>query len=316
MALDLCSINTPNGGAAGCDKDRKIPRYIIVGSYEFTPSNYASPTAFIAALKAATLKSRNQSGKLIVLPIIQDVQNATEADAEGSLNQGFKETLREGAPAFKYGVKISNKQAQILRKLNGQDVYVFTIDSDKVAWGTLLSTGNFRGESAKLHISGDNFTDGQNSKVVTVGVSYLDAEEFKGSSAWFDLPSTFSPAQYGRLKDVDLAVVSAAANVISVGITLATGKVGTKLNIFDDYSAALAAAGNWICTNNQTGAPIVITGVAANAATKCWDVTLTSATFTALASGDKITLSLAAPSVLDAANVTGIEGVEVIYAKP
>lgn len=314
MALDLCAVNMPNAGSPNCDKSRGIPRYIIVGSKEFEPADYATVAAFKAAFKAATLVGRNQSGKLIVLPVIADVQKKTSDNQTGTLNQGFTEVLREGFPSFDGGVQISNKHAQKLRPINGQDVKVSVVDHNLNYWGTYVSdSGNFRGESAKVFIGGDDWSDGQNSKTILINVAYTDVEEFKGSSAYMTID--FSVKDYGQLKDVDLTLVSSASNVHNITGKISTGKVGYKLDIYDDYAAAMANVARWTAVNTATGAAFTITSVAQNAG-GYWVVTLDSTAWTALSSGDKVTINFAAPSVLDAAGATGIEGVELIVEKP
>lgn len=313
MATDLCSSNLPNAGAPKCDKRRGIPRYLIIGDKQFVANDWATIATFKAALKAATLQARGTSGKLIVLPIAADVQNKTPANKTGTLNQGFTETLLEGFPAFDLGVQISNRHAQILRPLNGQDVFVFVVDDALNVWGTYTATPTWRGESAKLFIDGDNFTDGQNSKVCTINLSFTNVIEFKMSSRYFTVD--FSVGDYGSLKDVALTLVSATTNVQNITGKITTGKVGLLLDVYADFSTGMANAARWTCINNQTGAAFTITSVATNSA-GYWVVTLDSTAFTALSSGDSLTLGWAAPSVLDAAGVTGVEGVSIIITKP
>lgn len=314
MATDLCSVNLPNAGVPECDKSRGIPRYLIVGAKEFTAGEYATIAAFKAALKAATLVSRNTSGKLIVLPLAANVEKATPDNATGTLNQGFTEVLREGFPSWNLGVQISNNHAQKLRPLNGQDVRVFVVDHNLNVWGTLTDTPGFKGEAAKIFVGGDDFTDGQSSKTVLINVAYTDVEEFKSSSRYFTID--FSVAAYGKLKDVELTeAIAASSNVFRITGKIKTGKVGVLLDVYTNYSTAMANTARWTAINTATGAAFTITSVAVNAG-GYWTVTLDSTAWTALASLDSVTLNFAAPSVLDAASVTGIEGVSIVLVKP
>jgi hypothetical protein len=304
----------PNGGAADCDKARGIPRYAIIGSYEFDSDDLASIAAFKAALLAQTLVGRDGSGKLIVLPIFADIQKKTADKQTGTLNQGFTEVLREGFPAFDGGMQISNKQAQLLRPLNGQNIKVFIVDHNLNVWGTWTEDETFRGESAKLFMDGDDFTDGQASKVIYAAISYTDIEEFKNSSAYF--PIDFSVAGYGKLKDVYLEeAIAATDNVFRITGKIKTGRAGYDLDMYEDFSTQIANVARWVATNDQTGAAFTITSVAVNAA-GYWTVTLDSTAWTALGAGDSVTLNFAAPSVLHAAGATGIEGVEIVLTKP
>lgn len=314
MSLDLCAVNLPNGGAPACDKTMGIPRFMIVGDYEFTSANYASIAAFKAALKAATLVAAGGSGKLIVLPIIANVENTTGENTTGTLNQGFTEILREGFPSFNFGVQVSNNHIQKFRALNNQDLKVFIVDHNLLVWGVVTSLDKFRGFASRLFVGGDNFTDGQSSKTQLFAWSTTDVEEFKASSRYFEID--FSVSDYGKLKDVELYEKAAAStNVFNISGRLATGKIGYKLDIYSDYSTAMANASRFTCVNNQTAAAHTITSVATNAG-GYWVVTLDSTAWGALASGESVTLNFAAPSVLDAANATGIEGVAIVLTKP
>jgi hypothetical protein len=58
-----------------------------------------------------------------------------------------------------------------------------------------------------------------------------------------------------------------------------------------------------------------MTSMAVNSGNKGWDITFDSTAYTALSTGAKIKINLADPTTLDAADVTGIEGVAVIATK-
>jgi hypothetical protein len=314
MPTNLCSTNMPNAGAPDCDKSRGIPRYLVIGDGEFDVADYASVAAFKAKLKAATLVGRNQSGKLIVLPIVANVERKTADNQTGTLNQGFSEILREGFPAWDLGLQISNNHAQKLRPLNGQNVKAFVCDDNLNVWGAVTSTSKFRGEAAKIFVGGDDFTDGQSSKFILVALSYTDIVEFKMSSRYFTID--FSLSDYGKLKDAELVEAAAASsNVFKITGKIPTGKIGYKLDIYTDYASAMANIARWTCVNNQTGAAFTITSVATNAG-GYWVVTLDTTLWTALGSGDSVTLNFAAPSVLDAVGVTNIEGIAIVLTKP
>lgn len=313
MSLDLCSVNMPNGGAPDCDKTRGIPRYLIIGSYEFTAADLASTTVFKARLKTQTLLATGAAGKLIVFPIIQNVEKKTADHQTGTLNQGFSEVLREGFPAWDYGVRISNYHSQLLRQINNQSLKIFTVDHNLNVWGTWTSNSTFRGESAQLFIGGDDFSDGQNSKFILVSTSYLDVEEFKQSSKYY--PIDFSVSDYGKLKNVILTLVTSATNVHNITGKLNTGRANYQLDVYLDYATPMANAARWTATNVQTGVAITITTVATNAA-GYWVVTLDSTMWTALSSGDKVIINWAPPTTIDAVAVTGVEGFPLTVTKP
>jgi hypothetical protein len=314
MSLNLCSFNLPNAGVPQCDKNMGIPRYMIVGDYQFTTANFASIVAWKAAFAAQCLVGRNTSGKLIVLPIIANVENTTGDNLSGTLNQGFTEILREGFPSFNFGVQISNNHIQKFRALNNSDIKVFIVDNALNVWGVVTSAGKFQGFSSRIFAGGDNFTDGQSSKIQVFNWSSTDAEEFKSSSRYFSID--FSVADYGKLKDVDLTqAIASVANVHNITGKLRTGKIGYLLDVYADFSTALANVARWTCINNQTGAAHTITSVVVNAG-GYWVVTLDSTMWTALASGESVSLNWAAPSVIDPVGATGVEGVAIVLTKP
>lgn len=314
MALNLCGVNLPNSGAALCDKEMGIPQFLIAGDKGFDNTETLTSAAFKAALKAAGLVARNTSGKLITLPLAQDVQNRTGDNVTGTLNQGFTEVIRQGLPAFDLGVKISNKHSQLFTPLNNQDLSIFVVDHNLNVWGAIDDNNKFVGFSSKLFSGGDNFTDGQNSKTQLISWSITDIVQFKTAARY--MPIDFSVKSYGVLKDVYLEEAAAnASNVFKVTGKIRTGRVHLDLDVYADYSTAMANAARWTLINATTGASITLTSVAANAA-GYWDVTIDSTAYTALGSGAKMILSWAAPATLDAANVTGVESVSVILTKP
>lgn len=312
MSVDLCSSNNPNGGGPACDKDRGIPSVLIVGDYEWQPADFATAAAFKARLKTQSLLARGSAGKLIVLPALLNVEKATSEAVTGTLNQGFTEVIRDGIPAWNYGVKIAAKHAGRLRGLNGEQK-VMTVDHNLLAWGAATSSGTWKGESTRMHIGYDDFSDGQNSKFVPVSVTYTDVQEFALSAAY--LPLDFNVGDYGKLKDVQLTLVSSATNVHNLTGKIATGQIGKLLDVYTDYSTAMANTARWTAKNTATGVAFTITSVAVNAG-GYWVVTLDSTMWTALSAGDKVTINWAAPTVLDAAGVTGVEGIEIIVTKP
>jgi hypothetical protein len=147
-------------------------------------------------------------------------------------------------------------------------------------------------------------------------ISASDPEEF-AQSRYFVLPNTFVATDYGVLLDVELySKVAPSSNVFKIDGLVQTGEVKNSQSAYTNFGATLAVGSLWYAKNTVTGAAITITSVVVDAVNGCYTVTLDSTQFTALASGTVIEIGLNAPTVLDAANVTGVEGVAMTYTKP
>jgi hypothetical protein len=87
------------------------------------------------------------------------------------------------------------------------------------------------------------------------------------------------------------------------------------LDIYDDYGALLAPLTFTAFTGANFTTALPITSVAVDATLKALTVTFDVTTYNALAAGTKIKLVAPIPSVLDAANVTGIEILSLVITK-
>ncbi len=271
--------------------------------------------AFQPFLEASSVKAKADGDKLFLFPDIQDIADKSEANKEGSLNQGFKITLIEGKPAYEYKVFAGATQTPFLRKFNNQSVRLLTFDKNNRVWG-VKSGNSFIGRQAKIFVQGLKDPTGQNVEegVVTIAVSYLDPTELNDNAAYGEVES------YSNIKsllDVQLSEGTAhASNVFKIQGLIPTAEVGEALNLGDYFGAELADDAMWVVTTGTNyGTVVTITSVAYDSANKWWTVTLDSTEFTALANGAKIKFALAAPPVLDAAGVVEVEGIPVIATK-
>lgn len=313
MVISLCGTSVGNTGAILCDVAPGIPKavYIWNGS---KPVSTVTGAAFQTFLETTSKLSKADADKLFVFPVIQDVADATEADATGSLNQGFSQVLREGKPAYTFKVFAGQSLVPQLRKFNNQNIRVLILDSNKRVWGVQSGT-SFIGSQAKIKTSGLKYATGQNVEegVVTISLSFLDASEVNDDAAYGEVVST---AGVVGLIDATLIYVSNVANAYKIGVAIQTAEVGEEINVLDTYSTQLAAAGLWVAKTGATfGTTLVITSVAYDATLGLMTVTFDSTAYTALVSGAKIKLSLTTPALLDIADVDNIESVAVILTK-
>jgi len=317
MSLNLCANVGANTGAIDCDVKRGRPVTIGISGATFTTTQTATPTAFKAAIKTACKIATGASGKFFGLPENVGITNKTDAPKEGILGTyGPKVYLIEGKPAYEFDLPVGIQLEKKLRAFNGKQVPVFIFDDQKYWWGRVDSAGNFAGYTAVLFCIPKPFEDANTPQVTKFLVSLVNASEFGDSGAY--VPATnMAVADVAGLKDVNLSFQAPqTTNVGKIFVKIATSQHGVDLNIYDDYSALLVV-GMWVATNAQTGAAFTITSVAVDAVNKCFTFTLDTTAFTALTSGQAVNVNLAAPSVLDAANITGIESVTPIqFIKP
>lgn len=312
MGFSLIGNTAGNTGQILGDASKGVIKNFAIFGGKFTASDYADATSREAALKAASLKSKTDSAKLFWLPEVQNVEDRSESDKEGSLNLGYKTILVEGKPAYEVKVFGSSEFAKQMRKFNGQIVRVLEFDANQKLWGTQSGT-DIIGYQAKIQTKGQKVATGQNVEegVVTIVISFLSTGEYNDNPKMIDCSSV----NMGVVKSqVDASLSEAAAhatNVYKIAVGLPTAEAGVVLNLFDYYSTQLAAASLWEAkTGTNFATNLAITTVAADATLKAFTVTLDSTAFAALGAGAKIKISGKAPSVLDAA---GVEDVEIGY---
>jgi len=313
MSISLCASSVANTGAIQCDVAPGIPVALMVWN-DSQAITAIEGSQFQAFLEAASKLSKSAAGKLFVFPIVQDITDKSEANKEGSLNQGFKTVLLEGKPAYDFKVFAGQSLVPQLRKFNNQNVRTLILDANNRVWGVKSGT-NFIGAQAKIFTGGLKFATGQNVEegVVTISVSYLVAAELNDDAAFGEVDSA---AGIVGLLDANVTDISHSTNVWKIGVEVPTAELGATINLYDTYADEIAVAGLWVAKTGPTyGTTLAITSVAKDTALSCWTVTFDSTAYTALSSGAKIQLNLAAPPTLDAGDVDGIEGIAVILTK-
>jgi len=144
--------------------------------------------------------------------------------------------------------------------------------------------------------------DGAN---VTGYMVYFDMDpKYLNSNLGF-VVADFNPEEITGLQNIALQQTGTS----SAGVFKIQALTGCDYaNLFDLYSTELAAAGLWVVTNATTGNAITITSVAADANAKAFTITLSSSDPDYPAtSGGLVNVSLADPTTLDAADVSGFE---------
>jgi hypothetical protein len=315
--ISLCGNVGANTGPIACDTSRGVPKVLILGGAEFTPDQYASSEAFKEALLEAVNLPNGDAGKMYPFPEIQNVVNNTEANTTGTTGLGLQLILREGRPAYTFGVLIGTNLEKQLRKFNRRVVPVMVFDDAGNTWGSLTSTKNFKGTNALIYVSGKPFSDGSSVDTLytNVSISFTSAADFFDYAAFVN--TDFNVNELEGLLDATLyEAVENTANAYKIGVVYENAQLGGNINLYDKYGADLAVAALWKAySGTALATPLTITSVAVDAALKAYTVTLDSTAYSALGSLAKIKLQLDTPAALQAGDVTGIESVPLILTK-
>jgi hypothetical protein len=304
--ISICGSVGKNTGPIACDVKRGRPVGIVLGGAVFAPSAYATPATFQTNFVAKLKKATGASDKLYPFPEIQGNTDKTDANKEGTLGYGLKFILLQGKPAYEFDMIPGTTQEIAMRKFNNTQVPVYVFDDASNIWGVSDTSGNFSGATCLISVLGKGFDDGQNPKTTKVSISFVSAADFYDNAAFAS--TSFGIGDLVGLVDVVLSEKSAhTTNVFHIQGKIVTRQLGKLINIADYFLAGLSSASLWTLAKDTDGSSVTITSVAANSASDGWEFTMDTTAYTAATIGDKFRIALAAPSVLDAAGVTGIE---------
>lgn len=309
------SLNVNTGQIAG-DYIKGNPQMLLFGSASFSSSQYATAAAFQTALINATQLQRGSSGKLYPLPVIQGVTDKTVAAKEGTLGYGLIQKLLRSKPAYEFDLLAGSTLEQQLIKFDKKIIPVIILDDNNVFGGVKDASNNFSGANYLVSIEQKPYGDAQNVKTTKVTISIVDAHDFVENFA--GVQAAISTTSIAGLNDVTLASISAnTSNVYHISANVLSAIFGQSVNLASVFGATLASSSLWVAgTGTNYATTLAITSVALRSDGQGYDVTFDSTAFSGLSSGSNvIQLNLAAPSVLNAANVTGVEGVALLLSK-
>lgn len=302
-----------NVAAFGCDEARKYPNKLGIGGKTFTEDDAVDNDTFYAALIAATKLDTGDDDKLFFINNILDPQDISEANKTGAVGEGVVQDLVEGRPAFTYRVEIGHDLYKRLRKLNKRRVPVFTYDDFGNLWGCKNTDGNFAGCEAIFFISENRQQTSTAPVSALIKISYISAKVYNDEA--FYVPVELGELEPAGLIDGYLREISNVSNVYKIAFEIPTASFGKVINLWEKYNAELVAGLFNARTGVDYATTLALTSVAYDSALKCGTVTFDSTAFTALASGAKIKLYLDPVADLEAADIPGIEGVELIITK-
>jgi len=277
----------------------------------FSAADMASQSAFSTAVQT---KSRAARGSRIY-PIwnLNNFEDKTGDPNRGGVgNLTTKQIVTSSPiPAF----DIAHSGGELLHKkllqLEVGTYDIFLVDANNVVYGKEASTGELGGYTVyQNYVYPSKFIVSDAVNQYRFEVTLDSYQEYRDDASFFVASSAIGSIE--GINNVVVTLFNQTTNVAKIKLVADGGK-----NLFDlaAIKTALTTAGAIIATNDQTGAAFTITSVAASDTTnKVFTVTLDSTAYTALSSGDTITIDMAAPSVLFGLGIDGFEstgGVQV-----
>lgn len=316
MSLSLCSTSVDNTGEIACDKSRGVANKFLIFNGSIAAASYVDTATFFAKLVTNSKLSKDDADKIFVLNEVQEITDASEANKEGSLALGFKATLQEGRPAYKFKFFGGADMLKRLRTFNNQTVRVLEYDANDTVWGTKSGT-NFKGFQAKLFFTGNKLATGQNVEegVIEGTISILSTSEYFDNAYWMGIGDG-NIEDVVPLVDAQLAYVSHVSNVLSYSLKIPGTNLMEDYNVLADYGAAIAALTFTASSGATTavGTALAITSVAYAAGLLA--VTYDSTAYTAVGGAHYIKLTPPTPATLDGADVVNLEILSVTHVKP
>jgi hypothetical protein len=311
----VCGILGANTGKPTCDVPIGAIKYLLcTRGATFTSNELVDSASIKAALLTKMLLAKTSAQKIYLFPYANEAANNTGDPNVATLSDGFEKTLTD--PLKKYTLtyaETGKAQNAAMCQFNGWTDKVYFIDRNNRFGYLSVADGTAKGFSV-----GNLFTTspgpGSSTEVNTTktNITFSNPDEFKTSVIGL-IDLDFNPADLVNIEDFQVIEKDApSSNVVTVGLL---GRF-TNQDGYDAFKTAMNNVARWVVTNETTGLTITITSVATDDTHKGWDITIDSTAFSALASGTKYSINAAAPSVLHAAGVDGIEGIKITYTKP
>jgi len=306
LNIGQCGLaSTLNTGVPFCDvlRDRPAMAIYLDQGKSFTPSDLATAASFLAALTTATRAVRGV--RAFPIPNLKNFTDNTPDPTTGGVGNLDTKTRIVDDPTPDFTFAVSGGELY-QKKLQGLEVGVYDVmivDRKGVVYGRTNSSGNFQGFSVyENYVYVPKF----------LGTDAVEQYRFKTTlSSFQEYKSMASFVVVGAgifaLTGINNVVVSLFSQTTNVGRFTFVADGGKDLAAL--YATEILVAANITATNAQTGAPITVTSRTLDATTTPNQVVITidSTAYAALASGDKININLAIPSVLKTNGIDGFE---------
>jgi len=299
----LCATGYGNTGYGDCflEPAKIIGAFQVPSTFEIAEGDVVGLRAFLESKAVAAYGSR-----IFPLHKFASVTDNTEDVSITTTDYGFKYVNRDGFYDFTFryfagGVSLH----QEIAKNAGSNKHFLFYDDNGVLYG-YKSAGKLKGIPVDIfYVNPWRFATGADAASYQLRFVINPVYMNKGNLGFLKATS-FNLFDIAGLQDVDIALVDIAANVATVQVFSRISKV----DLHTAYAANLSQVTAWKAVD-ELGATVAITTVTDNPTDGGWDVTLNLAAFNA---ADKVYLTLAAPTVLQAApiNVVGFDGKDAL----
>lgn len=311
--INVCAFLGGNTGQSACEVRMSAPKYFMpTRGKVFSAADIATAATLKAALLAAMLLSRNDANKVFCFPVMRKVDDNTADPKTEVLDDGYEEVLNESLPSYTLQSTAGVCQTQGMVSFNGWADKAYVIDKNNIFWAVRTDTDGAQGWTVgSLYTHGPRF--GNTSNIVTskTKIVFGNVDEFKLAGGIVAVKVNFDPSKLANTVDVILSEYSAATGY---AFKISGSQVCAGTDIYAAYKTLLDQTGAWKAT--LLDGTVVVVSSAAHNDLGYWTVTLASSpTITAAV---KIIIGLVDPTALAALTtpVKGIEGIDVIVAKP
>lgn len=295
LSNPICTDRYGNTGIPTCTIDPKeiVGAFVLPEGKVFTTAHVLTAAAFIAELQVLMTKEASSERGFPIF-LFEGLTDNSEDLVKATLGYGNTEVVRDGKYNWTFQfVKGGMMYSKSLRKFNyAKNRRVLFIDKENVVYGVDAGSGTMRGFTVDyIHTKPLKLNDGSAQAQYMIEFALTDAAELNDEVVFIDL-QTDAQASLPGILDVELLNIADAAATIDIKVQTLYGKV----NLGDEYSTEIAAAGAWLIT--KASVPVVPVSVAWQAATEDFRITLTTPT------GAHV-FSLEDPAALDALSIGG-----------
>ncbi len=304
-----CAINLMNTGTGECVIDPKLIRGAIrtPKGKIFNATELLALQVTLAAARLAALKSNR------IFPIdgFTTPTDNSEETVFQTMGDGSQVPVRDGHYRWLFQYQKGGLCKSIaLRSHNFQDTEWLFFDDNNLLIGyrRQITPGVYGLAGIPLVFHAMPWKMATGSEVSAYRVMFDFEAKYINDYLGF-VQADFPLSEIQGLQNLVLRQTGAsAAGVIKIQVLAGCDYA----NQYDLYNTELAAVGLWTAINAATGNAISLTSVVADPNAKAFTITLTAADpdYPAIAGG-LVTLNLADPAALDAADVSGYEGIPV-----
>jgi hypothetical protein len=300
-----CTTTRKNTGFADCFADPKliIGAFLVSSSFKLSGAELASKEAAITALRAAAADD-NKGQRIFPIHRLKNPANSGGDKTTQEFSDGSIAVVREGILNWTFQFTNGGLCLQkALRSHNQNGGYFIFYDSEFTLFGWQKVAGEIWGVPAN-YIWTDPWMMNDGSNVTAYKINLAFGPRYVNEGVGYaKLDSTIEGIE--GLEDVTLTEIAfdSDSGIAEVAALLDCGAV----NMAELYGTELANPARWVAENGETGEDVTITAVSVIGGTdKRFQLTFDTADSDYPDSG-VILISLAAPSVLDAAGVEGYE---------